>query len=63
MRKSVKTQKQCCGIGTFATVFFALESLLTREKHQERIEKVFDFAGIEGKTTKRERERRKALFC
>ncbi len=42
--------KNNADIGIWKLYLFALKSPLTREKYQKRMEKFFDFVGLEGKT-------------
>jgi hypothetical protein len=35
---------------TWSLYLYAMKSLVTREKYQKRLEKFFDFIGLEGKT-------------
>jgi hypothetical protein len=39
-------------LGIWRMYLFALKSPLTREKYQNRMEKFFDFIGLDGKTVK-----------
>ena len=50
VKKKVSELKNNEELGIWKLYLFALKSPLTREKYQKRMEKFFDFIGMEGKT-------------
>jgi hypothetical protein len=48
VEKGIRPQKNE-EVGIWRMYLFALKSPLTREKYQKRLEKFFDFKGLEGK--------------